>query len=152
MIGLFTLALAQAPMVVTGAPPRRQPVPATDWSCAFEREDGGRFRLSGRIDGIPAGWDPNRSRPTEIAGDGIPALVGKASATNQEAGEHFRDYQVSTMRGNETYYVNLKLRRGGAGVGYVTRFVSGPDRQPYHYLAAGLCTSQFDVAPRSPGQ
>jgi hypothetical protein len=145
------LALMQV-SVTAPAPPRSRPIPATEWSCALEDEQGGRFRLSGRLDEIPAGWDPNRSRPTEIDGEGMALLLGKASMTSGEAGEHFRDYQIGIVRGEESYYVNLKLRRGGLGVAYVTRFVSGPDHQPYTYIAAGLCTSQFDVAPRSTGQ
>jgi hypothetical protein len=152
MIALLTLALAQAPTIVTGAPPLRRAVPATEWSCAFEGEDGRRFRLSGRIDEIPAGWDPNRSRPVEIAGDGPPALIGKGGATNNEADEHFRDYQVQTMQGNETYFVNLKLRRGGSGVAYITRYVSSADHRPLFYIAAGLCTSNFDVASKGAGK
>ena len=146
MSAILTLALAQT-MVTEPAPPRVRAVPATDWSCALEVPDGSRFRLSGRLDQVPAGWDPNRSRPTQIDGEGLPALLGRASFTAGDAGEHFRDYQVGVMHGNETYYVNLKLRRGGAGVAYVTRYVSDGSRQPSFYYAAGLCTSQFDVAP-----
>jgi hypothetical protein len=149
VIALLAIALAQGPPVTAGAQPLARAVPATEWSCSFEGQDGRRFRLSGVIGAVPKGWDPNRSRPTEIGGDGIAALLGKASATNHYADPDFRDYQISTMSGNETYNVNLKLRRGGPGVGYVTRYVSGPDNQPLHYFSAGLCTSQFDVAPRS---
>lgn len=147
MVALLSLALAQAVAAVP-APPRRTAVPATDWSCTLEVPDGSRFRLSGRLDQVPVGWDPNGSRPTRIDGEGLPALLGRASFTAGDAGEHFRDYQVGVMHGNETYYVNLKLRRGGAGVAYVTRYVSDGSRQPSFYFAAGLCTSQFDVAPQ----
>jgi hypothetical protein len=151
MIAPLALTLMQATMT-TGAPPLARGVPATDWACEFHRGGGGTFRLSGRIGEIPNGWDPNRSRLVDVAGEGMPALTGKGSATNAEAGEHFRDYQIGVTSGAETYYVNLKLRRGGAGIGYVTRYVSGPDRQPYTYFAAGLCSAQFDVAARSAEQ
>jgi hypothetical protein len=147
---LIALALAQV-QVEGPARPLRQPVPATDWSCTFEGEDGGRFRLSGRLTEIPAGWDPNRSRPTQVEGEGS-VLPGRASAISVEAGEHFRDYQIGIVRGAETYYVNLKLRRGGAGIGYLTHYVSSADHQPYSYIAAGLCTSQFNVAAQGGGQ
>ncbi|HEY0111993.1 MAG TPA: hypothetical protein VGB59_02445 [Allosphingosinicella sp.] len=147
---LLALALAQA-SVVTSAPPSDRAVPATEWSCAFEGADSARFRLSGRLEPIPAGWDPNQSRPTQMEGEGSAALAGKASYTNQENGQDFRDYQIQVARGAETYFVNLKLRRGGAGVAYVTRYVSGK-REPYSYIAAGLCTSQFDAAPQKAAQ
>jgi hypothetical protein len=150
MIAPLALTLMQA--VTTGAPPIARAVPATDWACEFHREDGGTFHLSGRIGEIPKGWDPNRSRSADVEGEGMPELIGKGSATNAEAGEQFRDYQIGVMHGAENYYVNLKLRRGGPGVAWVTRFVSSPDHQPYTYFAAGLCTSQFDVAARSAAQ
>ncbi len=151
MVTLLSLALAQA-VVAAPAPARRTAVPATDWSCMLEVPDGSRFRLSGRLEQVPAGWDPNRSRPTQIDGEGLPALLGRASFTAGDAGEHFRDYQVGVMRRSETYYVNLRLRRGGAGVAYLTRYVSDGSRQPSFYFAAGLCISQFDVAPRGTAQ
>jgi hypothetical protein len=149
--GLLSLMLVQA-QVVTAASPSTAAVPPTDWSCAFESAEGSRFRLSGRIGDVPAGWDPNSSRPTDVAGEGNDRLAGKASVTVGDAGEQFRDYQVGIVRGDETYHVNLKLRRGGPGIAYVTRYVySERDPQPYSYFAAGLCTSEFG-APKGVAQ
>jgi hypothetical protein len=150
----FTLAalLLAAPQMITGAPPTARALPATEWSCTLEGEGGARFRIGGRIDAIPAGWDPNRSRPTELNGEGHPALSGKASVTAGDWSRDLRDYQIGTMHAGETYYINLKLRRGGAGVAYVTRYVPKQPPEPVSYIAAGLCTSQFDVAAKGAGQ
>jgi hypothetical protein len=148
---MSALAIMMLTQVVTGAPPLAGAVPATQWSCSLETADGTRLRLSGQVDEIPAGWDPNRSRPLLLEGEGRPTLAGKASATGEAIGDHFRDYQVGVVRGAETYYINLKLRRGGAGVAHVTHYVSGTS-QPYSYFAAGLCTSRFDVASKGTAQ
>ena len=62
------LALPGAsPSLVTAAPPRAGAVPATSWACTFDTPDRARFRLSGRLGEIPAGWDSNRSRDTGVA-------------------------------------------------------------------------------------
>jgi predicted alpha/beta-fold hydrolase len=146
---LFAAAEAQ---LVTVAPPRAQPVPATSWACTFETPDGERFRLSGRVDEIPAGWDPNRSRDTDVEGEGAPLPVGRYGMTGDGAGEYFREYQLTAYRRTERFNVNLMLRRGGAGVAHITRYVENDERQPYSYYAAGLCTSEFGggPAPESP--
>jgi len=141
---IWALALAQTTLIAP-APPRTRAIPATDWSCSLEGEDGSRFRLSGRLEEVPPGWDPNRSRPTQVDGEGAPTLLGRAHFTARNAGDHFREYQIGVVRGIETHHVNLKLRRGGSGVVDITRFVSDGQRQPYSYVAAGLCTSQFDA-------
>ena len=137
--------------VVAPAPASAFAVPATEWSCAFEKEDGGKFKLSGIIGEIPARWDPNAARPTRIEGEGFPDLVGPASSTASDSAGDFRDYQIGASRGDERYYVNLKLRRGGAGVAYITRYVPKTPPEPYSYFAAGMCTSRFDAA-RSSGK
>ena len=151
MSALVVLILLQATMV---APARPSPfaVPATQWSCAFEKADGGKFSLSGHIDEIPGQWDPNAARPTRIDGEGLPDLLGPASSTADDSAGDFRNYQIGTSRGDERYYVNLKLRRGGPGVAWITRSVPKTPPEPYSYFAAGLCTSRFDAAARSSGK
>ena len=148
MIALAAISLLQA-SVTAPAAPSAFAVPATDWSCTFEKADGGKFSLSGRIDEIPGQWDPNAARPTRIEGEGFPDLVGPASSTANDSAGDFRNYQIGTSRGDERYFVNLKLRRGGPGVAYITRYVPKTPPEPYSYFAAGLCTSRFDATPRS---
>ena len=147
------LIIAALGQLITGAPPLAQAVPATDWSCAFEAADGARLKLTGRIAEIPAGTDPNSSLPTEAQAEGLDTLAGKYGVTSQHASDWFREYQLSAFRkGGERYNVNLKLRRGGAGVADITRYVENSNREPYSYFAAGLCTSQFDVAGAPQGK
>lgn len=148
----MTPALLLAAQLITGAPAHAIPVPATAWACTFETPEGARFRLSGRLDEIPAGTDPNASRPATVEGEGPEALVGRYGMTGETGGEHFRDYQLTAFRGRERYNLNLQLRLGGAGVAHITRYVENDQRQPYTYYAAGLCTSDFapgDPTPRS---
>ncbi|HYJ30989.1 MAG TPA: hypothetical protein VEW25_11680 [Allosphingosinicella sp.] len=146
---LLAFALAQ-PQLITVAPPRAQPVPATNWACTFETPEGARFRLSGRLDEIPAGWDPNRSRDANVEGEGVPLPVGRYGMTG-EGGEHFREYHLTAIRRTERFNVNMMLRRGGAGVAHITRYVENDDREPYFYYAVGLCTSEFGGAAASEG-
>jgi hypothetical protein len=139
---LAALALAPA-QLIAAAPGHAIPVPATGWSCTFETPDGARFRLAGRMDEIPVGWDPNRSRPVRVEGDGPSALTGELGMTGETAGEFFREYQLTSISGRERYNVNLRLRRGGAGVADITLYVENDRREPYSYYAAGLCRSDF---------
>ena len=151
MIAAAALILIQTSVTV---PARPSPfaVPATDWSCTFQRPDGGPFTLSGTVGEIPGQWDPNAARPTKIEGEGLPDLLGPASSTANDSAEDFRNYQIGTGRGDERYFVNLKLRRDGPGVAYITRYVPKTPPEPYSYFAAGLCTSRFDAASGSSGK
>ncbi|MEA3017186.1 MAG: hypothetical protein QOI38_1908 [Sphingomonadales bacterium] len=139
----FLIALGATQQLITSAPAHAIPVPATSWACTFETPEGTRFRLSGRLDEIPAGTDPNRSLPTRVEGEGAPVPTGAYGMTGEPGGEHFRDYQLTAFRRTERYNINLQLRRGGAGVAHITLYVENDDRQPYTYFAAGLCTSDF---------
>jgi hypothetical protein len=151
LLAAATLAQAQ---LVTAAPARPYAVPATGWACSFESADGARFRLSGRLDEVPAGADPNASRPARVEGDGPAALLGDVGMTGDRAGDYFREYQLTALRGRERYNINLRLRRGGAGVADITRYVDNDRQEPYSYFAAGICTSDFapGAPPESQGQ
>ena len=146
MSALLAIALGAAEQLIAAAPAHAITVPATSWTCTLETPEGARFRVSGRLDEIPAGWDPNRSRDTIVEGEGAPVPVGRYGMTGAPGGEHFRDYRLTAFRGIERFGINLMLRRGGAGVAHVTRYVENDERQPYTYYAAGLCTSEFDAA------
>jgi hypothetical protein len=140
------LLILAAQTLVTGAPGIPQRIASTAWTCNLVAADGSRMRLSGVTPEFPAGFDPNGSKPAEVAGGG--PLLGRVSVSPGDASEWFREFQVSASRGNETYRLNLMLRKEGASVAYATRYVSG-QRVPYEYHAAGLCGADFSGRPIS---
>jgi hypothetical protein len=137
-VGLFLVAQS----LVAAAPGLPQPIGPTGWSCDLAAADGSRVRLQGVTPAFEAGFDPNGSKPMEVTGSGLGALTGRASVSPGDAGEWFREFQVSGQSGSETYRLNLMLRREGSSVAYSTRYVSGRNI-PYEYHAAGLCTADF---------
>ncbi len=142
----MNLLLLAFQTVITGAN-LAQPIPPTDYSCRLEAVDGARFTLSGRTPPFPVGFDANASLPAQIGGEGMPELIGEARISPGHASDYFREFQLSTYRpGGRHYRVSLMLRRDGTSVAYATIFVENDRRIPYDYLAAGLCTSNFDSA------
>jgi hypothetical protein len=64
-----------------------------------------------------------------------------------DAGEWFRDFQVSGgYPGAAQYTLQLKLRKEGASIAYVTRYLSTGKQVPFEYYAVGLCTANFTPA------
>ena len=144
------LLSAQLVSVPAGGIP--QAVPATRFSCDLVAADGGRFTVSGATPLFPKGWDPNQSKFEPVASNHAEAFRGRAVAIRpREAGEWFREFQISGSAPNDvTYNLNLMLRREGTSVAYTTRYQSTGQPIPYDYHAAGLCKADF--APAAAGQ
>jgi hypothetical protein len=143
MIALLLLAQ----MVEMPASGIARPVPATGFSCDLVAADGNRFTVSGVTPLFPKGWDPNRSQFVEVQSSHAEAFARKVVIDPNEASEWFRDFQVSSgYPGVTQYTLQLKLRKEGASVGYVTRYRSTGERVPFEYYAAGLCKADFAPA------
>ncbi len=146
--------------VVTVAP-RESALPmlgATDVSCQFVREgEPGRFSLYASIPVMPAKRDPNGSVPVRLGGEGHSLVKAVASVNDTFASEWFRDYQLSLVDeddGGARYVVNLKLRKAGNGVAYVTRYARQQPEEPFEYYATGMCAAKFfaEAATRTGSQ
>ena len=148
MIGL--LALAQATMQ-TLAPGIPQSVPPTGWNCNFQAADGSKFMVAGTTPAFPAGWDPNSAKYIEVQSSHAEAFRRKVGVDPGEASDWFRDFQVASgYPGVTQYTLQLKLRKAGASIAYVTRYLSTGQQVPYEYFAVGLCSADF--APGAAGQ
>ena len=141
MIGLFFLAQTMQ----TLAPGIPQAVPPTAFSCELSAGDGSRFTVAGTTPLFPKGWDPNRAKYVSIESSHADAFKGKVGIDpSQNAGEWFREFQVSAVtRNNVRHNLHLMLRREGTSVAYTTRYQSTGKQVPYEYYAAGLCKADF---------
>ena len=143
---IVVLALAQAAMQ-TLAPGIPQAVPPTHFTCDLNAADGAHFTVAGTTPLFPKGWDPNRSDYVELQSTHAEAFRKKVGIDPGDAGEWFRDFQVSSgYPGVPQYTLQLKLRKEGASVAYVTRYLSTGEQVPYEYYAAGLCKADFTPA------
>ena len=147
MIALIFLVQTTMETLAPGVP---DAVPPTGFSCEFTAADGSRFAVAGTTPLFPKGWDPNREKLVQLQSSHAEAFQRKVGIDPGEAGEWFRDFQVSSgYPGVPQYTLQLKLRKEGASVGYVTRYVSTGKQIPYEYYAAGLCKADF--APATAG-
>ena len=139
------LALAQT--VQTLAPGISQAVPPTAWNCNFQAADGSKFMAAGTTPAFPAGWDPNSAKYVEVQSSHAEAFRRKVGIDPGEASEWFREFQVASgSSGGTQYMLQLKLRKAGASIGYVTRYRSTGQQVPYEYYAVGLCSADFASA------
>ena len=124
-----------------------QAVPATGFACELTAADGNHFTVAGTTPRFPKGWDPNRAEYVDLESSHVEAFRRKVGIDPGEASDWFRDFQVSSgYPGVTQYTLQLKLRREGASVGYVTRYRSTGEQVPYEYYAAGLCKANFAPA------
>ena len=141
---MTSLLLVAQVMMQTLPPGIPQAVPPTSFSCELTAADGGRFTVAGTTPLFPKGWDPNRQASVTIQSSHAEAFRRKVGIDPGDAGEWFREFQVSSgYPGVTQYNLILMLRREGASVGYVTRYLSTGARVPYEYYAAGLCKADF---------
>ena len=136
------LILAQT--VQTLAPGIPQAVPPTAWNCNFQAADGSKFMAAGTTPAFPAGWDPNSAKYVEVQSSHSEAFRRKVGVDPGDASDWFRDFQVASgYPGVAQYTLQLKLRKAGASIGYVTRYRSTGEQVPYEYYAVGLCSADF---------
>lgn len=146
---MLLIALA-GQMMQTAPPPARNGLPATSFACAFTQADGAAFTVAGVTPAFRPGRDLNATQGLALAVSGLPVLEGRGSAnTSSDPAGDFRDFQIIMPRGEATYIANLKLRRGGGGIGWVTRYAPTTPPEPYRYFAAGHCRSDFEGKPLS---
>lgn len=158
MIGLALMAQAMIETIDTRPQPE---IPATAFACSLARfsADGTAsetFDLRGTIPVAPEGHLPNASFIMALQSATGSPLAGRASVTPTEAGNWFRDYQISRRVGTALYVINLKLRRDGQSVAYATVYDDSWNAgresgafEPYRYDAAGLCKADF--SPKEQG-
>jgi hypothetical protein len=140
MIALFLMAQS----VQTLAPGIAQAVPATRFACEMTAGDGSRFTIAGTTPLFPKGWDPNRANYVAIESSHAEAFKGKVGIDPGEAGDWFRDFQVSDVtKAGVSYTLRLMLRREGNSAAIATRYESTGKQIPYEYYAAGLCKADF---------
>ena len=141
------LAAAQV-MMQAPAPGIARAIPATAWTCGLQAADGSKFTVAGATPEFPVGSDPNSSKFVTLRSTHPDAFVRRVGVTPGHASDWFREFQVSSgIPGKPQYMLNLMLRREGASVAYVTRFVSDGRQVPYEYYAVGLCNADFAPAP-----
>jgi hypothetical protein len=139
------LAFAQMVEVPASGIPRA--VPPTSWNCGFQAADGTKFTVAGATPLFPAGSDPNAMKFVAVQSTHPEAFRKPVGIDPGEAGEWFRDFQVSSgYPGVAQYTMQLKLRKEGASIAYVTRYLSTGKQVPYEYYAVGLCNADFAPA------
>ena len=147
---MIALLFAQATMH-TLAPGIPQAVPPTRFTCEMTAADGTRFTVAGTTPLFAKGWDPNRAATAELQSSHAEAFRKKVGIDPGEAGEWFREFQVSSgYPGVTQYTLQLMLRKEGASIANMTRYLSTGEQVPYEYYAVGLCKADF--APASGGQ
>ena len=140
---IAALLLAQA-TVQGPAPGIPQAVPPTRFSCNLMAGDGSHFTVAGTTPLFPAGSDPNRSKFVTLDSSHAEAFHGTVGVTPGDAGDWFREFQLSGGgKSGALYNLNLMLRREGSSVAYTTRYLSTGKPIPYDYHAAGPCTADF---------
>lgn len=148
-------ALLFAQVMVETLDTRPQPaVPATAFRCTFIRagqNEGAvtQFDLYGTTPLAPEGHQPNARFPLVLGSATDSPLAGRGSVNPIRSGDWFREFQISRSVGEESYVINLKLRREGRSVAYMTVYSDWPanargEREPYRYDAVGLCTADFN--------
>lgn len=146
---LAAALLVQSMTVPAG--PIAAPRAATSWSCELTDTTGAKIKLAGRFEEVPAGADPNQSIAVKLSGNGPEPLLNYARYTAGKQSDFFRDYQV-TARARATddrYNLNLELRRSGQGVANITHYAPKTPPEPFTYIAAGLCTAEFEPAKKA---
>jgi len=158
MIGLALMAQVMVETLDTRPQPE---IPATAFVCSLARTNADgtateSFDLRGLIPVAPKGHLPNASFVLALESASGSPLAGRASVTPNDAGDWFRDYQISRRVGTALYIINLKLRREGQSVAYVTVYDDswnagrdGQSFEPFRYDAAGLCKADF--SPKEQG-
>ena len=143
---MILAALILVQLVAKPAGASEKAHPATGWSCELTDVSGAKLMLSGRFDEVPAGADPNRGIPIKLTGNGPEPLLTRASFTAGEQSDFFRSYQVNARAGStdDSYHLNLELRRGGRGVANITHYSPKTPPEPFTYIASGLCTADFE--------
>ena len=147
MIGLATLLAAQS--VIMAAPPTSAPASATAWRCDMIDTQGTRFELKGTFAAVPAGWDPNRSMPTQIDGTGPAQLRGKQAASPFSVGDQVRRFYVIGSDGAAGHYnLMLNLLHDDDGLATINYFRRDPATGggTMSAYANGDCTAEFKPA------
>ena len=145
------LALAQMVEVPAGGIARA--VPPTGWTCGFQAADGTKFTVAGTTPLFPAGSDPNAMKFVAVQSTHPEAFTKKVGIDPGDAGEWFRDFQVASgYPGVAQYTMQLKLRKEGASIAYVTRYLSTGKQVPFEYYAVGLCTANFAPPAAGPAE
>ena len=143
------LLLAQMVEVPAGGIPRA--IPPTSWNCGLQAADGTKFSVRGTTPLFPAGSDPNAMKFVSVQSTHAEAFRKPVGIDPGDAGDWFRDFQVSSgYPGVAQYTMQLKLRKEGSSIAYVTRYLSTGKQIPYEYYAVGLCNANF--APGAGGQ
>jgi hypothetical protein len=147
MIALLILSqMVQVP--ADGIP---QAIPPTAWNCALQASDGTKFSVGGITPLFPAGSDPNAMKFVSVQSTHPEAFTKKVGIDPGEAGDWFREFQVSSgYPGVPQYTMQLKLRKEGTSIAYVTRFLDTGKQVPFEYYAVGLCNADF--APKTGAQ
>ncbi len=141
---MIPLLLLLAQTVQTLPPGIPQAIPPTAWNCNFQAADGSKFMVAGTTPEFPAGWDPNSTKFVDIQSSHAEAFRRKVGIDPGEAGDWFREFQVSSgYSGVMPYNLILMLRKEGASIAYVTRYLSTGKPVPYEYYAVGLCGANF---------
>ena len=143
------LLLVQMVEVPAGGIPRA--IPPTSWNCSLQAADGTKFAVGGTTPLFPAGSDPNAMKFVSVQSTHAEAFRKPVGIDPGDAGDWFRDFQVSSgYPGVAQYTMQLKLRKEGSSIAYVTRYLSTGKQIPYEYYAVGLCNANF--APGAGGQ
>ena len=142
MTGAVLMLFAQS--LITGAGGIPQAVPPTQFACNMMAGDGSQFTVSGITPEFPKGWDPNSSKFVTIASTHPEAFQGTVGIDPGDAGEWFREFQVSALtKTGVRYTLQLMLRREGTSIAHATRYESTGKPIPYEYHSVGLCRAGF---------
>ena len=142
------IALALAQLVTVPADGIARAIPPTAFNCNLQAVDGTKFSVSGVTPEFAAGSDPNGMKFAAAQSSHGEAFRKSVGFTPGDASEWFREFQVSSgYPGVAQYRLNLMLRKEGASIAYVTRYMSGGRSEPFEYYAVGLCNAAFALAP-----
>ena len=145
---MIALLIAAQVMVETLAPGIAQAVPPTSFNCGLQASDGTKFNVSGITPEFPVGSDPNASKFVTLQSTHAEAFQKRVGVTPGDAAGWFREFHVySGYPGVPQYTLNLMLRREGASIAYVTRYLSDGRQVPYEYYAVGICNANFAPSP-----
>lgn len=142
------MILLVAVQLVTGAGGIPQAIPPTAFACEMMAADGSRFSVSGTTPPFRKGADPNASEFVPVRSTHSEAFRGRVVGIDPgDAGEWFREFQINDRTAKDVVYtMQLMLRREGASIAHMTRYVSGVQK-PYEYHSVGLCKADFAAAP-----
>ncbi|WP_188236419.1 hypothetical protein [Sphingopyxis sp. LK2115] len=149
----MSMLLAQAMVETIDKRPQRA-VPATAFRCTMlavgdSKGVAGQFDLHGTTPLAPEGHQPNDGFPIILGSSTGSALAGRGITNPIHNSDWFRDFQITRIVGSDQYVINLKLRREGRSMAYVTRFGDWPpnaagEREPFRYDAVGICVAEFN--------